>query len=74
MLGVIDDISLLIISKGVKLTDQEINKFRAEFSQLQFLEKLYEEEAIKETKRIDTLNGEETNNQVKKQSFQTEWF
>ena len=61
VLGVIDDISLMITNEDVENIGREINNLRIAILQVLCLQRLSKEEADKENKGINTLNGKEIN-------------
>ena len=70
VLGVTDDIQLRVIDGHMENTTHEVNILTVRFLQLLRLEQLYKEEAEKEDKPVDTIDGKKVISNDKTKSFQ----
>ena len=57
VLAATDDISLTVIDRNIENIDRELNNLTVGTLQMLCLDKLYEEEADKENKEINIMNG-----------------
>ena len=74
VLGVIDDISLMVKNNDVEIKGQETNNPRVGILFLLSLEKFFKGEADKEDRVITTINGKEIFSHKKIESLQKEMF
>ena len=70
---VIDDMSLVVINKGVITNGQETNNLRTGVLQMLFPERLYKEESAKD-KCFDTINVKKLQFVMKLNLFKIKWL